>query len=716
MAIKLGGQTPIERDAVRARLEALGVQVGASGQVDAKDFAKAKISLEDLARVAPQGEVALAQLESLTHHQRRLLGVPTGKVPVELAGAAEAKATVQAHRAQLDLATERLGSLALEGGSLVEENKLGALAALLEEVAAGVGKVRTPETLGRIGAEDLIGLGLAHAKLLDGYADLAQAIQRDAFELSRSKGQMASVSSVFASLATLADALPAFDARPVLPATAAGAEAATTAAARLGALSDTHAVVDAVFAASSLERTPALERALVPILDRAAFRGLAEADKTKWVGALASLSADTLTALSGPLAGLLANPVIAALPAARLERAVELLTALPPGEHAGRVAELEVARKAGKLSGAPEAVDAAIAAILTNRPGAATGVLTPALAARVDTALDAVSQHLARLAPKVTYTIAGEPRLYAIEARLGELKKANTAAERQRTTDRAAIEKKAGQAIDALPGIADHRARAEKVGDLEKKRKFSEDRLAKAEYIIRDWQTTKERDKWKLNYGAPIGMAYFDDQETAEVVAPRVRREESRNLGKLDAQLEALAPEIAELKAFAAQHLAPIEAQKKAELEAEASAYYAASGQRRDEIRGLEAEARGILESAAAANGQSWIFGGHHLSTYSKNEPYDRKFKLRYQETRANVTNFRQVMTQQRAQAAQPLGLFAVDARKSRDEALGHLETNVGRLEPMLKDGALDAAARQEAEQRMAWNRTVEWLDRLRGG
>ncbi len=713
MAIKLGGQTPIEREAVRARLDALGVAVGKDGQVDAPDFAKAKISLEDLARVAPSGTVDLAQLDGLVHHQRRLLGVPMGKVAVELAGTAEAKAVVESHRAQLELATGKLGALALEGGPLTEGGKLGSLASLLENVAAGVGRVRSPETLARVSAAELTSVGLAHAQLLDGYADLAQAIQRDAFELSRSKGQMASVSSIFTSLATLADALPAFDARPEVPAASVGAQAATVATERLGALTDTHAVLDAYFGASKLEKSPALEQAVTPIFDRAAFRGLPEENKTKWVAALATLPADEITALAGPLAGLLANPAIAALPPARLEKVVDQLTALPPSEHAGRVAQLEVARKGGKLSGAPEVVDAALAEALRGKPGAPTGKLDAALAQRTDAALTTVAQHLGRPTPKATFSIPGEPRLRLIDAQLGKLMTAASAAEKKRTTDQAAIEKKAGAAIDALPGIAGYRAIAEQVGDLEKKQKFSADRLDKAEYIMRDWERTKERDKWKLNYGAPIGMAYYDDKETAEVVAPRVRREESRNLGKLDAQLEALAPQIAEMKAFHAQHIAPIEADKAAALKAESSAYYDAYGARNTEIHELRQEGRTLLRSATQAAGESWVFDSTHLSHHYKNKPFDEQFKPKYSETRRNVTEFQRVMTEQRAAVAEPLGLFAVDARKRRDDNLGHLTTNVERLENIVAGGALDQGIDREVQQRAAWNRTTEWLNRL---
>src|SRR5688500_14528816 len=103
MPIKLGGQTPIEREAVRARLDALGVSGGESGELRPEDLKKAKVSLEDIERAAPKGELDLAKLETVTHHQRRVLGIGAGKVPVELAGASEARATLESHRAQLDL-------------------------------------------------------------------------------------------------------------------------------------------------------------------------------------------------------------------------------------------------------------------------------------------------------------------------------------------------------------------------------------------------------------------------------------------------------------------------------------------------------------------------------------------------------------------------------------------------------------------------------------
>lgn len=715
--VHLSSASPIEREALVARLRALGVEgeLNAGAPLTKEQFAKAQITLADLARVAGGAPLTLDRLETLDH-SRRFLGrqqkIELGK-PGE---AAIAKNTVRDQLNQLGHANTKLASLARNDAGQRGAD-LGALVSLLKSIDGGLAQLRTPGVAGHLAKAELDQLASGHLELSTRMS-AALATMADSFvDLEAVRTQRANLAEMITIYANVIEKAPLFregegraDATvgvPELEARLRGreekAEAADVAA--------KEAIAKLQAQQQEVERVDGLLGRVAPLVEGrgdpvrrkvlltelfGAFRPETEATAQKWTDALGKLS---VAELERDQPALLAVARMPRLDDDGRTLAANLATKLPVEQCGAALERLRAqAEGDGKL-----AIAEALAAA-PRRAGAASGVMTPALLDRVGAFEALMAAHLQRRDPPLDYRAPNLARLQAIAVEVRKLSgqvKTLEAEHRQARGQR--DEEKKGK-LESLPGYKEYLAFDQKKKSLDREIHRLEYNRGVAEENIDRWNRNKERDAWRENHGV---TAYFHAQnrELCEVQCPAAIREATRKLPGLYEQRGELKGEVARWEKFEKEQVAPIVAEYEARSRAADAEYNKASGEARDRRARILGEAGQLARDAFDAAGMQWVNRNQAFYPRSSNRSFEQTFsKIHYREEWASATQFLDVIRKQASQCAADHGVFDLDARASRAEALGHLETNLDRIEQRTKNDALGKALQEFLRMRTVWD------------
>ncbi|MCC6746756.1 MAG: hypothetical protein IT371_03800 [Deltaproteobacteria bacterium] len=306
--------------------------------------------------------------------------------------------------------------------------------------------------------------------------------------------------------------------------------------------------------------------------------------------------------------------------------------------------------------------------------------------ARVAAARELFKAHQERQPVAPAYRMPGAERTVELGTQAKQAKA--QVVELRRQGDRAVVELEArcSQEIAALEGYGAWRAFERKVSALRSDKEKAEEKVKKAEWVIDDWARTKESRAWQKKSGI-AWQAYYADEETAETVAPRIIRESSREVGRLEGAIAALSDEANRWDRWERQHAAPIRARYARQIETKKGETSRAVQRAQSEETAARDTFFGLVQRGLATAGLD--LGQPFRYERGRQYAFDERYTHRYHTTLKEVRSLLETIDVQFAAAERELKVWQVGARKEQRAATAQLAASLDRFFALTGNEAL---------------------------